>query len=158
MLVEATIEGSKAPLIRQVAKTDRDAWRKLWGEYCRFYGVQFPDRVTDATWSRIASGQGPIFGLVAEDRAGALLGFCHYVCHPNTWSDQTVCYLEDLYVSEGARRTGLATRFISFLTDLGRQEGWYRLYWITNADNEPARKAYDQVARRTDHIRYEIEF
>lgn len=107
MLVEATIEGSTAPLIRQVAKTDRDAWRELWGEFCRFYGVQLPDRVTDATWSRIASGQGPIFGLVAEDRAGALLGFCHYVCHPNTWSDQTVCYLEDLYVSQAARRTGL---------------------------------------------------
>lgn len=147
-----------APLIRQVAEADRDAWRKLWGEYCGFYGVQLPNRVTDATWSRIASGHGPIFGLVAEDRSGKLLGFCHYVCHPNTWSDQTVCYLEDLYVSQGARRTGLATRFISFLTDLGRQEDWYRLYWITNADNEPARKAYDQIANRTDHIRYEITF
>ena len=137
-----------APFVRQVAESDRDAGRQLWGEYCGFYGVQLSNRVTASTWSRIASGQGPIFGLVAEDRAGALLGFCRYVCHPNTWSDQTVCYLEDLYVSQGARRTGLATRFISFLTDLGRQEGWYRLYWITNA--------YDQVARRTDHMRYEL--
>ena len=144
------------PRIRQVAGPDRDPWRQLWGEYCRFYDVQLPDRVTDATWSRIASGQGPIFGLVAEDRAGTLLGFCHYVCHPNTWSDQTVCYLEDLFVSPGARRAGLGTRFISALTEVGRQEGWFRIYWITNGDNEQARKAYDRVARRTDHVRYEI--
>jgi GNAT superfamily N-acetyltransferase len=120
--------------------------------------VELPDRVTDATWSRIASGQGPIFGLVAEDQTGNLAGFCNYVCHPNTWSDQTVCYLEDLFVSETARRTGLGTRFIGFLTELGRREGWYRLYWITNEDNEPARKAYDRVAKRTNHLRYEITF
>ena len=145
-------------LIRPVQEADRDAWRQLWGEFCRFYGVQLPTRVPDAAWSRVASGQGPIFGLVAEDQAGALLGFCHYVRHPNTWSDQTVCYLEDLYVSQGTRRTGLATRFISFLTELGHREGWYRLYWITNAGNEPARKTCDQVVKRTDHMRYEIMF
>jgi len=142
--------------IRQVAEPDRDAWCQLWGEYCGFYGVQLPNRVTDATWSRIAIGLGPVFGLVAEDQTGALLGFCNYVCHPNTWSDQTVCYLEDLYVSQGARRTGLGTRFISSLTELGRQEGWFRIYWFMNGDNEQARTVYDRVARRTDHVRYEI--
>lgn len=144
------------PLIRRVAEPDRDAWRQLWGEYCGFYGVQLPERVTDATWSRIASGQGPVFGLVAQGQGGALLGFCHYVCHPNTWSDQTVCYLEDLYVSQDARRTGLATRFIAALTYLGRKEGWFRIYWITNAGNEQARGVYDRLATRTDHVRYEI--
>lgn len=146
-----------APLIRQVVEADRHAWRLLWAEYCGFYDVQLPDRVTNATWSRIASGHAPIFGLVAEGQGGTLLGFCNYVCHPNTWSDWTVCYLEDLYVSQGARRAGLATRFISALTDLGRREGWFRIYWITNAGNEQARKVYDRVAKRTDHIRYEIK-
>lgn len=97
-----------------------------------------------------------IFSLIAEDESGTAVGLCNYVCHLNTWSDQTVCYLEDLYVSPDARRLGVGTKLISELTEIGRREHWFRIYWITNADNEQARAAYDKLATRTDHVRYEI--
>jgi GNAT superfamily N-acetyltransferase len=144
--------------IRQAVESARNMWRKLWGEHCGIYCMQLSHRVIDATWSRIASGKGPVFRLVAQGQAGKLPGFCNYVCHPNTWSHQTVCYLEDLYVSPAIRRMGLATRFISALTDIGRRENSYRLYRVTKADNEAARRTYDRRATGTGYVRYEINF
>ncbi len=87
---------------------------------------------------------------------GELLGFCHYVCHPHTWSERTIAYLEDLFVAPSGRRLGVATALIEHLKSLAQAQGWRRIYWITDTDNAAARAVYDKLATRTDHVRYEI--
>ncbi|MEI7295562.1 GNAT family N-acetyltransferase [Paraburkholderia tropica] len=94
--------------------------------------------------------------LIAHGEDGEPLGLCNYVLHPNTWSDQTVCYLEDLYVAPQGRRKGVATAFIERLREIGERENWFRIYWITNDANEAAQAVYDRIASRSGHIRYEI--
>jgi GNAT superfamily N-acetyltransferase len=142
--------------IRPASQDDQVEWLGLWQQYCAFYNVALPQRVVDATWQRIATPLEPIHCLIAADQTGRAVGFCNYVCHPNTWSDQTVCYLEDLFVHKNARRLGVGTRLINELVDIGRRENWFRIYWVTNIDNLQARAAYDRLAKRTDHVRYEI--
>lgn len=144
--------------IRPISATDYDAWRSLWSMYCSFYQVSLDERVTDQTWKRINDSAVPIYGLVAYKMNGEILGFCHYVCHPNTWSDQTVCYLEDVFVAPSGRRLGVATAFIEKLKATGTEENWTRVYWITNEENVVAQAAYDRVAKRSGHVRYEISF
>jgi len=145
-----------ALVIRPVTEGDRTTWLDLWAQYCAFYGVTLSQQVIVRTWQRIVSPHDSIFSLIAKDESGTAVGLCNYVCHPNTWSDRTVCYLEDLYVSPDARRLGVGTKLIGELTEIGRREHWFRIYWITNANNEQARAAYDKLAMRTDHVRYEI--
>ncbi|MBO1073950.1 GNAT family N-acetyltransferase [Roseomonas marmotae] len=142
--------------IGPASQDDRADWLELWAQYCAFGGAVLPQNVTDTTWRRILAPQEPVHCLLARDASGKAVGFCNYVCHPNTWSTQTVCYLEDLFVHPEARRMGVGTRLIQELAAIGRRENWLRIYWHTKTDNHQARAAYDRIATRTDHLRYEI--
>ncbi|WP_407669989.1 GNAT family N-acetyltransferase [Paraburkholderia oxyphila] len=64
--------------------------------------------------------------------SGELLGLCHYVCYPSTWSDCTVCYLEDVFVAPVAWRLGVATSFVEKLKSIVVEENWTRVAraWI----------------------------
>jgi GNAT superfamily N-acetyltransferase len=143
-------------LIRPACDSDKDAWYALWRAYCDYYGVALDERVTSRTWERIVSAVDPIYALIALDKDGRPLGLCNYVLHPNTWSDQTVCYLEDLYVAPTGRRQGIATAFIERLKAMGVEQNWFRIYWVTNQENVAAQAVYDPIATRTGYVRYEI--
>jgi len=84
-------------------------------------------------------------------------GFANYVLHPHTWSLQMVCYLEDIFVAPDARGRGAGRALIEKLLALGKEEGWRRIYWHTHEDNYRARALYDQVVKRTDYVRYDVE-
>ena len=83
---------------------ERAKWEALWGAYQRFYEVELPTAVTDATWERLFSGR--IHGLGARDATGRLVGFTHFLYHEDTWSMARACYLQDLYVDETVRGSG----------------------------------------------------
>ena len=142
--------------VRPVALSDRDGWMALWEGYCTFYEVTLTPEVTERTWQRINTPGSGMAALMAVDDGEKSVGLCNYVRHPNTWSDRTVCYLEDLYVAEAARRSGVGTRLIEALVEIGWREDWFRIYWHTMTDNARARAVYDRLATRTDHVRYEI--
>ncbi|MBC7806512.1 MAG: GNAT family N-acetyltransferase, partial [Akkermansiaceae bacterium] len=84
-------------IIRLMQAGDEAAWREMWGAYCAFYAQQLPESVTAGVWSRILDGANPVNSVIALTEDGIPLGFANYVLHPHTWSDKTLCYLEDLY-------------------------------------------------------------
>lgn len=145
--------------IRAIAVDDRAEWQGLWDAYCAFYRADVPDTVTNALWSRIQDPSSAVNGLVAvDDATGHLLGLCHYVLHPHTWSAKLVCYLEDLFTAEAARGKGVGRALITRLTEMGREAGWGRVYWNTEQDNARARLLYDRVTGGADgYVRYMIK-
>ncbi len=142
--------------IRLATAADRAAWLSLWMQYCHHYEVELDARITERTWERIVDADAPIHALLAFDEHGTALGLCNYVCHPHTWSDQTICYLEDLFVAPQGRRQGTATALIETLRERGIAAHWRRIYWITNEANVDAQRVYDRLATRSGHVRYEI--
>jgi GNAT superfamily N-acetyltransferase len=141
--------------IRAALPADEAAWRQLWRGYCDFYRVQLPDEVTDRTWKRILDPDSQIMCIVAEVD-GQVYGFANCVVHENTWETQAVCYLEDLFVMPAARGHGIGAALIEWLRNAMRAEGWARLYWVTRADNQAARRLYDRFARADGFVRYVI--
>ncbi|MBC7805461.1 MAG: GNAT family N-acetyltransferase [Akkermansiaceae bacterium] len=87
---------------------------------------------------------------------GIPLGFANYVLHPHTWSDKTLCYLEDLYVSPKARGRGVGHALIEHLIEVGKTRGWGRVYWHTETGNAPARRLYDRFKAADDFVRYTV--
>lgn len=142
--------------IRAPVETDRAGWFQLWEDYCRALGADLPLRVSESVWDRITAPADPVRALLAVGPGDEVIGFGNYVRHPHTWSEQQVCYLEDLFVAPRARRAGVGTALIRALKALGEQEGWFRIYWVTETGNHAARAAYDALAERTDHVRYQI--
>lgn len=141
--------------IRPLAPCDRVAWDEMWAGYLAFYQTVLTPEITEDTWRRALSGA--LIGLVAVDASDRPLGFAHALLHVGTWSPKPLCYLEDLFVRDEARGRGIGGALIAALAERGRREGWLRLYWQTARDNERAQRLYDQVAQRTNWLRYDLD-
>lgn len=143
------------PVIRAAQAADEATWRRLWAGYCEFYQSTVPPGVTDATWRRILDPQSSIFGRVAELN-GAVVGFANCVMHAGTWTEQPVCYLEDLFVEPRVRGQGAGKLLLQDLIDLGKARGWEYLYWHTQAGNATARRLYDTFTAADDFVKYRV--
>jgi GNAT superfamily N-acetyltransferase len=143
--------------VRPARADDHPAWLGLWRGYCAALGGAVPESVTEGVWQRILAADPATGCLLACPGDGEPVGLANYVLHPNTWSLQTLCYLEDLFVAPAARRSGAGRALIDGLVALGRQHNWRRVYWHTHEDNARARRLYDRFAPPTDYVRYDIE-
>lgn len=142
--------------IRSAQAGDEAAWRGLWADFAAFYGVTLPEEVTAATWARIQTPSHPM-GLRVALADGTMRGFALHVAHASSWSPGDDCYLEDLYVAPEARGTGLGRALIEDLRALCRENGWSRLYWMTDRDNSRARALYDSITADDNHVRYRLK-
>lgn len=140
--------------IRPLEARDRNAWLPLWRGYLDFYETSVPDEITEETWRRILSPDGPIHGLCAVDADDRLIGIVHYLFHPVTWSITPRCYLEDLFVSPDARGSGAGRALIEAVYRAADEMGADQVYWLTADSNTTARKLYDSVAQLTPFIKY----
>jgi GNAT superfamily N-acetyltransferase len=144
-------------IIREVAATDFSQWLPLWEGYNAFYRRVGPDavpaEVTRITWARFFDSLEPVNALVAE-RCGRLLGLAHYVFHRHTAMLGPICYLQDLFTSEQARRQGVGRALINGVYDRAREVGSTRVYWQTHETNVVAQRLYERLAERSGFIIY----
>ena len=142
--------------VRAIARPDRAQWEPLWRAYLVFYRAQWSDEVANATFARIFDPLEPVHALVAE-RGGELIGFTHYLFQRSTWLLNSQCYLQDLYVGEAERGSGVGRALIAAVVGAAKEAGAARVYWNTHETNAVARRLYDAVAVRTGFIQYRIE-
>lgn len=141
--------------IRDMKLPDIDQWHKLWHDYLDFYKETLPPETTQSVWERLLDPDVSMIGHVAVYNE-KIIGFSHSVIHPATWTDQPVCYLEDLYVDERVRGKGAGRALIQNLIDMAKTENWNRVYWHTHATNENARALYDQFVPEGGFVRYAV--
>jgi len=142
-------------ILRAAEARDQAEWRRLWAGYTAFYRTDVPDKVTSATWARALDPASGLFIRVAA-QGDRLAGFAVAVLHPGSWTDQPICYLEDLFVDPDRRGGGVGRALIDDLLALARKQGWSRLYWHTERQNHAARRLYDQYIAADDFVRYRL--
>ena len=139
-------------LLRSLQAQDRADWERLARGYKAFYGVELAEAAYETAWQRLLRG-GPAQALVLAD-GERLLGLTHYLFHASTWGER-ICYLQDLFVEPAQRGRGLGRRLIEAVAEQARSQGAQRLYWLTQAHNQPARALYDRLAEHRGFIRYD---
>jgi len=130
--------------VRPVVPEDRAEWQRLWVAYLTFYETSLPSALTDLLWSRILDPAEPVEARVAVVEGG-IVGIVHYFPHPDTWEENAVCYLQDLFVDPSTRGKGVGEALIRAVQRRARQEGWANVYWQTAEDNPRARRLYDKL-------------
>lgn len=140
-------------IIRFAEAKDEKRWRELWAGYVKFYRAEVTEDVTAHTWKRILDSTSNIDALVAE-RDGLVIGICNYVFHDHTWSNQQICYLQDLFVDPDARGGGAAKMLILACEEKAKAKGAFRIYWQTQEYNAAARSLYDTIVPRSSFIVY----
>ena len=141
--------------VRAATDADEPRWRELWAGYNAFYAAKVPESITQATWRRILDPAAPIVGRVATAE-GRVVGFSNSVLHESTWAATPVCYLEDLFVDQAMRGSGVGRLLLQDLVMLARQHGWPTLYWHTRGNNGTARRLYDTFTAADDFVRYVV--
>ncbi len=145
--------------VRPLEPEDFDGWLALWDGYNAFYGrvgpTALPREITETTWSRFFDSDEPVHALVAED-GGRLVGLAHYLFHRSTTAIAPICYLQDLFTSEGGRGRGVGTRLIKAVAEAARAAGSPRVYWQTHETNAKARRLYDEIAEYSGFLVYRI--
>lgn len=140
--------------IRPLLASDEPEWRRLWARYLEFYQTSVPEEVYVTTYDRLLSAQDNEFSCLVALQDGEPVGIAHYLFHRHCWSVENVCYLQDLYVDEALRGTGLGRALIEAVYAAADEAGSPSVYWLTQEFNEAGRRLYDRVGKLTPFIRY----
>ncbi|HRP99499.1 MAG TPA: GNAT family N-acetyltransferase [Terrimesophilobacter sp.] len=142
--------------IEPITAADFDEWLPLWQAYLVFYEAELDEATTHATFERVCDPASAIHGAFALDAASTPVGLVHWLTHASTWSTADYCYLEDLFVSPAARRTGAGAALIDHVRAWASERDLEKVYWLTAESNSTARSLYDAVATRTGFTHYEV--
>jgi GNAT superfamily N-acetyltransferase len=139
--------------IRPLRLDESADWEPLWKGYLDFYKTSVPQQTYDTTWARLHDPNEPMW-LLGATFEGKLLGIVHYLYHRSCWTVGDYCYLQDLFVAEGARKLGLGRALIEAVYREAHAAGASRVYWLTHETNTAARALYDTLADRPGFIQY----
>lgn len=146
--------------IRPVNKLDYEAWLPLWDGYNAFYGRQGETalalNITQTTWMRFLNDNEPVYAFVAEQN-GQLVGLVHFIFHRSTTRLNDVCYLQDLFVNQAIRGTGVGRQLIQAVYDAAESAGSSHVYWQTQHSNLVGRALYEKLAKHLGFIVYSHE-
>lgn len=140
--------------IRPLAPSDSSQWGRLWQSYLAFYETTLDSAVTETTWARLLDHTDQPHGLCAANPGGEIAGIVHYLFHRSSWTQGDYCYLQDLYVDEASRGTGVGRGLIEAVYTEADKAGASQVYWLTQEFNTTARKLYDGVATLTPFVKY----
>ena len=119
--------------------------------YCDFYGVAPSDEdLLAQARELIASPERDGVQLLARDDAGRAVGFATILWTWSTLSAARIGVMNDLFVLEDARGTGVAEALIEACAGRCRERGAVSLEWQTAHDNHRAQAVYDRVGARRD--------
>ncbi len=141
--------------IRRLQPADEAEWRRLWTLYLEFYESSVSEEVYATTFSRLLSWQDNEFAGLIALVDGRAVGITHYLFHRHCWRVENVCYLQDLYVDESQRGTGLGRALIEAVYAEADNAGCPTVYWLTQEFNEVGRRLYDRIAQVTPFIKYQ---
>jgi GNAT superfamily N-acetyltransferase len=128
-------------LVRKATKEDCPRLLELINELALY--EKAPQEVTVTLDHFIESGFGPHpvwWSWVAEEN-GIILGFALYYVRYSTWKGQAM-YLEDILVTESARKRGIGKLLFDQLIEVARERKFNRIIWQVLDWNEPAINFY----------------
>ena len=143
--------------VRPIGRQEMDELLPLVAGYQKFYGAEPDDERNRTFFSRFLhpSDEGLLLGAWAD---GNLAGFATlYWFFSSTKAEESVL-MNDLFVREDARGTGVGRALINRALDEARRRGAAHLEWFTAPDNVVAQRLYDSVpgAERSTWYAYEI--
>jgi GNAT superfamily N-acetyltransferase len=90
-----------------------------------------------------------LLGATAGGDSGPV-GICQVRYRPSIWTGSDDAWLEDIYVDEAARGTGIGRALIEAAFDRARERGCGRIE-LDVFERNPARRLYDATGFSTKH-------
>ena len=141
--------------IANIGKNDFDDWRQMFMGFANLHDFSPTYEGVLRTWGWLCDPMHPETGLIA--RVGKhVAGFVHYRLQPSALRGTRILYLDDLFVTETHRGSGVADDIMHHLREIALEHGCSAIRWDTHATNERARRFYERHAKNTNWITYEM--
>jgi ribosomal protein S18 acetylase RimI-like enzyme len=132
-------ENTCGPLIRVATENDADDVARLMIAFRNWWQRDEPDDAAFMAGVRRLLADPNTDFLLAGDPA---VGVCQLRYRYAVWTASEDCCLEDVYVEEAARGSGLGRALVEAAMDRARERGCARMELDTNETNEPALALY----------------
>ena len=124
---------------------------RLIAEFGEWWGQNvLPANEIQASVERIMAGDDGEYLLGAADGSSGPSGVCQLRFRWSVWKSAEDCWLEDLYVQESARRSGLGRALVEAAVERARKRGCKRIELDVNEDNAAARALYEACGFLTE--------
>ena len=145
-------------VITVVGEADLEDLLPLLRGYCDFYEVApSDDALLAVSRALIADREREGVQLIARGPDGRAVGFATLYWTWQTLNAARLGVMNDLFVAEEARGTGLAERLIAACRERCAERGARELAWQTAKDNHRAQTVYDRVGgRRSEWLDYSL--
>ena len=118
---------------------------RLLVEFRDHNGSQWPSANSFlASVERLIERRGTEFLLGAPDEDSPPAGVCQLRFRFSVWMAAEDCWVEDLFVREDARRSGLGAALVGLALERARARGCRRIELDTNECNAPALALYER--------------
>ena len=133
-------------VISVVSEADLDDLLPLLRGYCDFYAVApSDDALLAISRALIADPEREGLQLIGREPDGKAVGFATLYWTWQTLNAARLGVMNDLFVAEEARGTGLADRLIAACRERSAIHGAREVAWQTAKDNYRAQKVYDRI-------------
>lgn len=132
------------------------AWRAHYLRYAAALGEHADETTAATVWSWLLARTHGVEGVLAVGTDDELIGFAHFRPFPRTLDGNEACFLDDLWVTEAHRGTGLAQTLIERVRSVARERGWTHVRWVAEETNARARALYDRIAENAQLVTYRI--
>lgn len=153
-MVEDTRAGREIVTFEPVSPRRREAWRSHYFRYAAALGESADDATAATVWSWLLARTHGVEGVFAIDNDDEFVGFVHFRPFPRTLDGNEACFIDDVWVTESHRGTGLAEALIEHVRTLARERGWTHVRWVTDTKNARARALYARIADDANLVTY----
>ena len=101
-------------------------------------------------------GTEPLFDALIAEKDGSPVGLCLYFLSFSTWLGEPGVYVQDLYVADAQRGSGLGLRLLQETANRAHKRSATHLRLTVDHENTAARQFYDHVGMR--HREGELTF
>ena len=145
-------------VISVVSEADLEELLPLLRGYCDFYEAAPSDEALLAlSRALIADHEREGLQLIAREPDGHAVGFATLYWTWQTLNAARLGVMNDLFVADAARGSGLAERLIAACRERCAEHGTRELAWQTAKDNHRAQKVYERVGgRRSEWLDYSL--
>ena len=143
--VIAKLKDQSGITVRLATEQDAATIHALIVDLARATGLR--EKVTSKPqhFSRHGAGERPAFQALIAERAGQALGLCLFFYSFSSWRGELGIYVQDLFVSDAARGSGLGRRLMRETARLGKQRGATYLRLSVAKENTAAQEFYRTI-------------
>lgn len=140
---------SSTCIIRPATKSDVGSVLNLIRELAQYENAPHEVSNTEQQLAHDLFGDNPVCECIVAVHETQVVGFALFYTAYSTWKGKCL-YLEDLYVQEKFRRSGIGKLLFDDVLHLAKSRGMKRLSWQVLEWNEPAIQFYKKYRAELD--------